>query len=278
MEFWILISIICRTGPFAGQRGHISGVKLTYKFGILSAIFILAGVAAPCADLAILRNGRAIRHERREAREDMTRLYLNGAPDNYVDIPVDQIVRFEKADELPAPAIVRRPVAVSLEEVVSAASNHNSVDPDLVLSVIRAESGFDPMAVSAKGALGLMQLMPQTAARLGVDNPMDPVANVEGGTRYLRELLAQFNHDLIKALAAYNAGPQRIQQYHGVPPYTETLTYISRVIRDLNRRKLAQTEQQRYYAGKLGSRLQFETSGPGLSFLTTTQVTPITRE
>src|SRR5439155_4688794 len=104
-------------------------------------------------------------------------------------------------------------------------------------SVIRAESGFDPHAVTPKGAQGLMQLMPQTAARMGVQNALDPAANVEGGTRYLGELLVRYHHDLSKALAAYNAGPDRVEQYHGVPPYPETLAYVARVVRDFNRKK-----------------------------------------
>jgi soluble lytic murein transglycosylase-like protein len=94
--------------------------------------------------------------------------------------------------------------------------------------------------VSPKGAQGLMQLMPQTASRLGVVNSFDPSDNLEGGTRYLRELLERYNFDLIKALAAYNAGPQRVEQYHGVPPYYETQAYVARIIRDFNRKKLAE--------------------------------------
>jgi membrane-bound lytic murein transglycosylase MltF len=85
-----------------------------------------------------------------------------------------------------------------------------------------------------------MQLMPQTASQLGVANSFDPNANVEGGTRYLRELLEKYNFDVVKALAAYNAGPKRVDQYHGVPPYYETHAYIARIIRDFNRQKLAE--------------------------------------
>jgi soluble lytic murein transglycosylase-like protein len=87
-----------------------------------------------------------------------------------------------------------------------------------------------------------MQLEPQTAAQLGVADSFDPVANVDGGTHYLRELLVRYNFDLIKALAAYNAGSQRVEQYHGVPPYYETQTYVARVVRDFNRKKLAETK------------------------------------
>src|SRR5437763_5302527 len=85
-----------------------------------------------------------------------------------------------------------------------------------------------------------MQLMPGTASQLGVPNAFDPRANVNGGTKYLRELLERYNFDLVKALAAYNAGPQRVQKFGGVPPYYETRDYVARIVRDFNRKKLAE--------------------------------------
>jgi len=90
----------------------------------------------------------------------------------------------------------------------------------------------------------LMQLMPGTASQLGVKNSFDPADNVDGGVRYLRALLLLYNNDMVKALAAYNAGPQRVQQYKGVPPYRETHAYVARVIKDYNRKKLAERKQQ----------------------------------
>jgi soluble lytic murein transglycosylase-like protein len=124
--------------------------------------------------------------------------------------------------------------------VVNEASLRYRLDPDLVNSVIKAESAFNAHAVSPKGARGLMQLMPGTASQLGVANTFDPAANVEGGTKYLRQLMERYNFDVVKALAAYNAGPQRVEQYGGVPPYYETRAYVARVVRDFNKKKVAQ--------------------------------------
>jgi soluble lytic murein transglycosylase-like protein len=220
-----------------------------------AVILLLAATALPCpaADTAVLRNGFSIRHERRQVIGTITRLYLDGDDSSFVDVPTAEIDHFEA---VPSEASPREPgrndpashlqlksppenIQPDLNEVVRAASGTYHLDPDLVNSVIRAESGFNVRAVSPKGAQGLMQLMPQTASNLGVQNTFDPKANVEGGTRYLRELLERYDFDLIKALAAYNAGPQRVEQYGGVPPYYETKAYVARVVRDFNKKKLA---------------------------------------
>ena len=175
----------------------------------------------------------------------------------YVDIATDQIERFEK-DMSPATPVTGQysirsgrhcagqhgetaePEAQNLNDVINTISDRHHIDPDFISSVIHAESGFNPRAVSPKGAQGLMQLMPRTASKLGVANSFDPGANVEGGTRYLTELLQRYNFDVIKALAAYNAGPGRVEQYRGVPPYYETRAYVAKIVRDYNRKKMAQ--------------------------------------
>jgi len=190
------------------------------------------------ADVAVLRNGFSIRHERREVVSSVTRLYLNADSNGFVDVPTSEVDHFEK--DLSAPAVPPERGSPPMAEVINTVSGRHHLDPDLINSVIHAESGFNPRAVSPKGAQGLMQLMPQTALRLGVVNSFDPGDNLEGGTRYLRELLERYNFDLIKALAAYNAGPQRVEQYRGVPPYYETQAYVARIIRDFNRKKLAE--------------------------------------
>jgi Transglycosylase SLT domain len=206
--------------------------KIVLVFGLLGTPLFANG-----ADLAVLRNGFSIRHERREVVGSATRLYLGADRDGYVDVPTSDIERFEEDLSVPTAAEHR---SQPMNEVINAVSSRHHLDPDLINSVIHAESGFNPRAVSPKGAQGLMQLMPQTASRLGVANSFDPSDNLEGGTRYLRELLERYNFDLIKALAAYNAGPQRVEQYHGVPPYYETQAYVARIIRDFNRKKLAE--------------------------------------
>jgi soluble lytic murein transglycosylase-like protein len=118
----------------------------------------------------------------------------------------------------------------SFEEIIQNASQKYNVDADLVKAVIQNESNYDPNAVSSAGALGLMQLMPATAANLGVENPMNPEENIEGGVKLLRELLNQFGGNLTNVVAAYNAGSGAVQQYGGVPPYQETQTYVNRVL------------------------------------------------
>jgi soluble lytic murein transglycosylase-like protein len=234
-------------------------VGFNLKFGA-AVLLVASSMFSSATDLAVLRNGNSIRHERHQVLGAVTRLYLSDSGSGYIEVPTDQIERFEvdNAPQVPAslsanPAqpnllntssldtrgqrIVDRQ---SLDAMVNGAGQRHQIDPDFINSVIRAESGFNNRAVSKKGAQGLMQLMPRTASQLGVANSFDPNANVEGGTKYLRELLEKYNYDVPKALAAYNAGSRRVDRYHGVPPYFETQTYVAKIIRDYNRKKLAQ--------------------------------------
>ena len=213
---------------------------------VAGASFAALSMPASAADLARLRNGFTIRHEHRQIDGANTRLFLSVSNTSFIDVPTAEIEGYEK-DLSPPPAGVLSEggssPAPDLNQVVTSASATYHLDPDLVNSVIHAESGFNSRAVSRKGAQGLMQLMPGTAVRLGVTNPFDPEANVGGGTRYLRQLLERYNFDLVKALAAYNAGPQKVEQYRGVPPYRETRAYVARIVHDYNRKKIAEEKQ-----------------------------------
>ncbi|EMJ99297.1 lytic transglycosylase domain-containing protein [Leptospira sp. WS58.C1] len=122
------------------------------------------------------------------------------------------------------------PIPRDLTSIIERESYKNHLDPNLVKSVIKAESNFRPNAVSSKGAIGLMQLMPGTADILGVENPFDPEENIAGGTKFLADMMKKFgNTDM--ALAAYNAGPGAVQKYEGIPPYKETKDYVKKVNR-----------------------------------------------
>jgi soluble lytic murein transglycosylase-like protein len=122
------------------------------------------------------------------------------------------------------------PDARPYDGLVTAAAQRNGIDPALLHGLIQQESGFDPSAGSSAGAQGLCQLMPGTAASLGVSNPLDPAQSIEGGARYLRQQLDAFGGDAQLALAAYNAGPGAVHRYGGVPPYAETQAYVQKVM------------------------------------------------
>lgn len=119
----------------------------------------------------------------------------------------------------------------NLRQTIQSAALSNGLDPDLIHAVIFIESGFNPHAVSPKGACGLMQLMPSTARELGVQDRLNPHQNVTGGSRYLKAMLERFNGDLPLALAAYNAGPGAIEKHRGIPPYKETQAYVRNVLK-----------------------------------------------
>jgi len=143
--------------------------------------------------------------------------------------PTDDRYRPVRYQPETRPARGAPPAAVRFDGLIDLSARRHSLSPALVKAVVAAESNFDPEAVSHKGALGLMQLMPGTARALGVSDPLRPEENVLGGTRYLRQLLDRFGR-LDHALAAYNAGPTAVDRYGGIPPYRETRDYVSRVL------------------------------------------------
>src|SRR5215813_12980634 len=224
------------------------------------ALVLLVQIPALSAEVAVLRNGFSLTFERKEQIGNVTRLYTRTG---FVEVQTSEIASFEPDDTPVAAASIpsepqasqalatnRNPAPATalsradLDQVVRDASSRNRLDPDFVNSVIKAESNFQSRAVSRKGAQGLMQLMPGTAAQLGVKDPFDPKANVEAGTAHLSALLDQYNNDAVKALAAYNAGAHRVDQYHGVPPYRETRAYVASIVRDFNAKKRAQMKNQ----------------------------------
>ena len=266
-------------------------LKTARSFGAIVGAVAILGLVLPtfAADLAVLNNGFTIRHEHRQVIGEMTRLYFSADDSSFTDVPTSDITGFEKDLTLPVPSPASAAMrsnstsansthsTADLTEVVNTASAAYHLDPDLVNSVIHAESGFNSHAISPKGARGLMQLMPSTASNLGVKDSFDPEANVGGGSRYLRELLERYDFDLVKALAAYNAGPQRVEQYNGVPPFRETRAYVARIVHDYNRKKIAQEKadahgkklqatQSAKQSGKLAtSRTHSQKSTPGSS-------------
>ena len=121
--------------------------------------------------------------------------------------------------------------------IINEVSNKYDVDPKLIEALVKQESGFNPNAKSKAGALGLMQLMPSTAKGLGVTDPMDARQNIEGGVKYVKSMLDRFNGNVILALAAYNAGPNAVKKYGGIPPYMETQNYVKSVLSNYDKMK-----------------------------------------
>lgn len=165
---------------------------------------------------------------------------------HFTDAPVD--TRYQREDPVrmegiafAPPRRVKVPTERDYDQLILEVAGQHDVDPGLVKAVIAAESGFKPHAVSRVGAQGLMQLMPATAADLGVERPFGVVENIDGGVRYLRSMLDRFG-DVSRALAAYNAGPRTVERYRGVPPYRETRAYIKRVL-EYHRRYRADFEE-----------------------------------
>ena len=209
--------------------------------GRVSLLFLLAVLAAPAlrAEYVVLRSGQRLHVTGYQLQGDKYHLQLGGG---FVDVPAADVVSIEPEDTF-APLPAAPPPTAGPQpfyrDLVEAAAKKYNLDADLITSVIAVESNFDPKAVSRKNARGLMQLLPETAAQLGVKNIDDPAENIDGGTRYLRDLLQKYNNDLALALAAYNAGPDKVQLYGRVPPYAETISYVRRVKRGYEKGKSA---------------------------------------
>jgi soluble lytic murein transglycosylase-like protein len=197
---------------------------------LAAAVPVLAG------EYAVLETGFRIRAARHERDGERVRLFLEDG--GMIEFPAAQISAFEPEDDLPLPPAAAAPAAPAVEEAfdlnaaVRAIAQEHHIPEELVHSVIAAESAYNPAAISVKGAIGLMQLMPETARELAV-NPLDPGENVQGGVSYLKQLLERYSgsrNQLLLALAAYNAGPGAVERHGGLPPYAETHAFVRRVI------------------------------------------------
>ena len=208
---------------------------------LIGLLFFLAG-AASAGEFAVLASGARMHIDRHEADGAKVRLFHGTG---FVELD-STVVRSYEADahvaEVPVPVQDAIPTEASGSsaaavpstplELADAAADRYGLPRELVRSVMAAESGFQKQAISPKGAIGLMQLMPGTAQALGAD-PRDPAQNVDAGTRYLRDLLEKYNYGLRHALAAYNAGPGAVDKFNGVPPYREAINYIGRIEKKL---------------------------------------------
>lgn len=185
----------------------------------------------PAGEYAVLAGGFRIRADRIERSGPALRLMTAGG---VIELSADDVIRVEAEDWMPpAPEAAPEPDRPQTTgELLEEAAERYGVPKEILQGVAAVESGGDPSAVSPKGAVGIMQLMPATAAELGA-NPRDPEQNVDAGARYLRDLLLRYDGGLYRSFAAYNAGPGAVDKYRGVPPYQETQTYVEKVMRRL---------------------------------------------
>jgi hypothetical protein len=203
--------------------------------GVVASVVLVAAlfVALPAkAEYAVLRNGQRLQITGYERAGETMRLHIGGG---IVTVALDSVIAIEPEEQFPL--LVPPELTSPFGDLIRAAAERHGVEEALINSVIAAESNFNPRAVSRKNARGLMQLMPATATRFAVTDVFDPAQNIDAGTRYLKELLDRYQFDMTLALAAYNAGPERVAQYRGVPPFAETRAYVRRVLREWEERR-----------------------------------------
>jgi hypothetical protein len=212
------------------------------RFSYLIGLCVLA-LPLSARESILLKTGFELSADRHEVDGAIMRIFSDGG---VAEIPASLVTRIDHVEDPPAaprpdpappappPAPLKpQPTDLSPAALAENAAHKYSLPAEFVTGVMRAESGLNPAAVSPKGAIGLMQLMPDTARDLGAD-PTRPAENADAGARYLRDLLAKYENDpnqVVLALAAYNAGPAAVEKYHGVPPYRETREYILRVLK-----------------------------------------------
>ena len=190
-------------------------------------------------EYAVLDNGFRIHADSHSVDGDTVQLKT---AQGVIQVPANSVRAYEVEEYTPPPPpppptvvpVATPETKLSPHELVTRAAERAGLPPAIVHSIARAESAYQPDALSPKGAIGLMQLMPQTAAELNAD-PHDPAQNADAGARYLRQLLEKYDGVVSKAVAAYNAGPGAVDKYNGVPPYKETIEYVQRVLRQYDK-------------------------------------------
>jgi soluble lytic murein transglycosylase-like protein len=224
-------------------------VEVAFRPMKLLLCFVTVALVAQAGEFVVLSNGFRIHADSHTADGPVIRLHTSQGA---IEIQASTVAAFEQEDytapaltpatlvaSAAAPAIA---IALTPHELITRAALHAGLPPAIVHSIARAESGYREDAVSPKGAIGLMQLMPKTAAELDAD-PRDPQQNAEAGARYLRDLLQKYEndpHQVSKAVAAYNAGPAAVDKYHGIPPYPETIQYVNRVLKQYEKEQAKQ--------------------------------------
>ena len=220
---------------------------MAFRLTKLALCSVAVALAAQAGEFVVLSNGFRIHADSHSADGSVIRLQTN---QGVIEIQASAVASFEQEEYTP-PATAATTVSVTAsptlkpiltpQELITQAAIHAGLPPAFVQSVARAESGYRQDAVSPKGAIGLMQLMPKTAAALNAD-PLDPAQNAEAGAKYLRNLLQRYEndpHQVSKAVAAYNAGPAAVDKYGGVPPYAETIQYVKRVLEQYEKEQAA---------------------------------------
>jgi soluble lytic murein transglycosylase-like protein len=200
---------------------------------LMAVIAATAAAPAARADYAVLRSGMRLHITGYERTGDRVRLTMEGGA---VEVQADDLISVEPEDHFAAMPAVPPPDG-PYGSLIRAAATKHGVDENLIEHVIAAESNFNPRAISRKQAQGLMQLLPKTAARYSVANIFDPAQNIDAGTHYLKDLLEKFGGNLPLALAAYNAGPEMVERYGGIPPFPETQNYVRRITTKLAKKE-----------------------------------------